>query len=124
MCHVFIQNCFPTVPSLPGLPISNLRMFCIMITSKPSEQNGFSTRNPAAQVNTASSTPKIVLPRLSLAQLRLGSLHPGLRLQAEPYLDWLAQGGFGSAMAKLMAHILFGKGIKDRIHMSSAISRD
>jgi len=59
MCHAFIQNCFLTVPSLPGLPISNLQMFCIMITSKPSEQNGFSTRNPAAQANTASSTPKM-----------------------------------------------------------------
>jgi hypothetical protein len=52
-----------------------------------------------------------VLPQLSLAQLQLSSyqlLHLGLRLQAEVYLEQLAQGGFGSAMAKLVAHILFG----------------
>jgi len=47
-----------TVPSLPGLPISNPQTFRTTITSKPSEQNGFVIRNPAAQVNTASSTPK------------------------------------------------------------------
>ena len=47
-----------TFPRLPELPISNLQTFCTMITSKPSEQNGFATRNPAAQVNTASSTLK------------------------------------------------------------------
>ena len=47
-----------TFPRLPGLPISNPQTFCTTITSKPSEQNGFATRNPAAQVNTASSTPK------------------------------------------------------------------
>ena len=35
----------------------------------------------------------------------------------------MAQGGFSSATAKLMAHILFCKDIKNRIYMSSTTSR-
>ena len=66
----------------------------------------------------------LVLPQLSFGLDPTSSVHPALRLQAELYLEQLAQGGFGLAAAKLMAHVLFGRGMENRIHMSSTISRD